>query len=79
MKVCSADYTLHYLHVTAAQLYSLSPLTIVILDLCRALSGTSQELTCGGIFQPLEVSMSLQTQSLRLAGERAGRWNEVGE
>ena len=23
--------------------------------------------------------MSLQTQSLRLAGEGAGRWNEVGE
>ena len=23
--------------------------------------------------------MILQTQSLRLAGERAGRWNEVGE
>ena len=23
--------------------------------------------------------MSLQTQSLRLAGERAGSWNEVGE
>jgi len=32
MRVCSADYTLHYLHVTAAQLYSLLPLTSVGLS-----------------------------------------------
>jgi len=55
-------------------------LFMVTLDLCRALSGTTQELTCGGIVQaqPLEVCMSC-TQSLRLAGEKAGRWNGVGE
>ena len=54
-------------------------LFIVTLDLFRALSETAQELTCGGIIHPLEVGMSLQTQNLRLAGERAGRWNEVGD
>ena len=32
MRVCSADYTLHYLHVTAAQLHSLPPLTSVGLS-----------------------------------------------
>jgi len=32
MRVCSADYTIHYLHATAAQLYSLSPLTSVGLS-----------------------------------------------
>jgi len=34
MRVCSADYILHYLHVTAAQLYSLSSLTSVGWTAC---------------------------------------------
>jgi len=64
-----------WLYSTLLACNSCPTLFIVILDLCRSLSGTTQELTCGGIFQPLEVGMSLQTQSLRLTGERAGRWN----
>jgi len=34
MRVCSTDCILHYLHVTAAQLYSLSSLTFVGWTAC---------------------------------------------
>jgi len=74
MRVCSADYILHYLHVTAAQLYSLSPLTSVGLSVGLH---RNYELPYQQGF--ISASMSLLTQSLRLAGERAGRWNEVGD
>jgi len=70
----STDSMIHYLHVAAAELYSLPALTAVGLSV-----GLHRDYISEGIFQPLEVDMSLQTQSLRLAGERAGRWNEVGE
>ena len=71
MSVCSAVCILHYLHVTAAQLYSLSPLTSI---------GLSVDCTGTNLWGCISATgMSSQTQSLRLAGERAGRWNEVGE
>ena len=78
MRVCSADYTVHYLHVTAAQLYSLSPLTPVGLSvgLHRNYKLPYQR---GYISATGDIGMSLQTQILRLAEERAGRWNEVGD
>ena len=72
--LCITVY-IHYLHVTAAQFYSLPPLT----SQWDTGTGTINFCISEGIFQPLEVGMSLQTQSLRLAGERAGRWNEVRE
>ena len=74
MRVCSADYILHYLHVTATKLYSLSSLTSVGWTACAGTINFVTARTCGGI-----VCMSLQTQSLRLAGERALRWINVGD
>ena len=74
--LCITVY-IHYLHVTAAQLYSLPPLTSVGLSV--GLHRNYNFCINEGIFQSLEFGMRLQTQSLRLAGERAGRWNEVGE
>ena len=72
--LCVTVY-IHYLHVTAAQFYSLPPLT----SQWDTGKGSINFCIHKGIFQPLEVGMSLQTQSLRLAEERVGRWNEVGE
>ena len=53
MRVCSAHYTLLACN-------SCPTLFIVTLDLCRAVSGTAQELTCGGIFQPLEADSKFE-------------------
>ena len=52
-------------------------LFIVTLDLCRALSWTTQELTCRGIVQaqPLEVCMSLHSKfEVGLGESREMEW-----
>jgi len=68
--LCITVY-IHYLHVAAAYLYSLPTLTSQG-DCTRTINFHVNK----GIFQPLEVGRRLR---LSLAGERAGRWNEVGE